>query len=65
MGQVVAGQFAVTGVDLSQATIDCIDAEFADIPIEGIINEDPSLEADMSRILLGCLSPEEFAALGG
>ena len=66
MGQVVAQQFATAGgTQLSQASIDCIDAGFAEVPIEALINQDPSLEADMTRIIFQCLSPEELAGLGG
>lgn len=66
MGQIMADQAAQDGIDLSDETITCIDTEMADEDLAAMMSgNDPAGEARVTSILIGCLSPEELAGLGG
>ncbi len=66
MGRIVADQMAADGIDLSDETIACIDAEMADENLAAMMSgSDAEGEARVTAILIGCLSPEELAGLGG
>lgn len=67
-GQVVAGEAAADGLELSQTSIDCIDGEFEELGFFEtiLLGEEPDA-ASIGGIVLGCLTPEEltqFAELG-
>lgn len=67
-GQVVAGEAAADGLELSQTSIDCIDDEFEGLGFFEtiLLGEEPDA-ASIGGIVLGCLTPEEltqFAELG-
>lgn len=66
LGTVIAAEAAADGIDLSAATVDCLDAEFAELDIfaKFLAGEEPD-DAVLGAAVLSCLSPEELLALGG
>lgn len=66
MGQIMADQAALGGTVLSEETIACIDTELTGETIAAMMTgSDAEGEAQVTAIVLGCLSPEELAGLGG
>lgn len=66
MGRIMADQAAQDGIELSEETIACIDTEMADEDLAAMMaGNDAAGEARITAILIGCLSPEELAGLGG
>jgi hypothetical protein len=66
MGQIMADQAALDGTVLSEETITCIDTELTGETIAAMMTgSDAEGEAQVTAIVLGCLTPEELAGLGG
>jgi len=59
----MAAEAAADGAELSEASIECIDTELADLDFLAALN-DPAAEQLIGLAVLGCLTPEELLAFG-
>ena len=63
-GPIVAAEAAADGIDLSEATVDCIsDAVRSSDFLDGFFTGDDPSDAELAGVIFGCLSPEELAQL--
>ncbi len=64
-GQIFANQFAAEGTTLSEPTIGCIDDGLGELDLFAIMNDPTDDGEAMGTVMLGCLTPDELASLGG
>ena len=65
MGGAIALAASQDGVDLSAETIGCIDTEIAEQDLIAQIESGAVSEAALSIVMIDCMTPEEFEAMGG